>query len=78
MNSMTKSSDTNEKPHGVRARPLRAAVVKKQEEAAVAAALAATPPRSGRPGRCVSGSHDHTIQVLLKLPGFAWEENQTW
>lgn len=68
-----------EKTHGVRLRPLRATVVKKQEEAAAAAAaLAASPSRGGRSARCASGSHEHTIQVLLQLPGFAWKEDQTW
>lgn len=70
-----------ETPKGPRARPLRTTVIKKQEQAAAAAALAAASPgpRGGRTARSsLAGSHDSTIQVLLKLPGFAWEGNQTW
>lgn len=67
-----------ETPNGPRARPLRAAVIKKQEQEAAAVAVANS-PRGGRTARSsVAGSHDFTIQVLLKLPGFAWDENQAW
>lgn len=73
-----------ETSQSARSRPLRAAVIKKQGEiaaaaAAAAAAHAAAPIRGGRAGRgIVPGSPDFIVQVLMKLPGFAWEEDQVW
>lgn len=69
-----------ETPQSPRSRAIRAVVIKTQEGAAAAAAVAAA--NSGRGGRVsrasAPSSNESTVQMLLKLPGFAWGEDDVW
>lgn len=70
-----------EKPQARRSRPVREVVVnQKQKEAAAvaAAAVAKTASKAARVGNrnAPTASHEYIIQMLLKLPGFSWEESR--